>query len=113
MRCCIPKPAAAPSAGTGGSPQAGTTVSLPDPLGGVSLPQFIGGAIRIFTGVAGAIALIMFVYGGIMWILSEGEDKKVADSKKILMNASIGLVLIFGAYFFTSSIVAAILTQST
>jgi hypothetical protein len=109
--CCIPKPDAA-SSGAGGTPSAGVTVSLPDPLGGVSLPQGLGGAIRVFTGIAGAIALVMFVYGGIMWIISQGEEKKVEDAKKILTNAAIGLVLIFGAYFFTSSIVAAILTQA-
>jgi hypothetical protein len=110
--CCIAKNSAA--TGTAGAkPSSGVTVTLPDPLGGASLPQMIGGAIRVFTGIAGAIALLMFVYGGIMWILSKGEEKRVEDSKKILMNASIGLVLIFGAYFFTSTIVAAILTQST
>ncbi len=88
----------------------GKPVKLPDPLGGRNLAQIIGQAIRTFTGIAGAIALLMFVYGGVYWIYSKGESEKVSRAIEILRNAVIGLVLIFGAYFFTSSIVQGILS---
>jgi hypothetical protein len=110
--CCILKTgasAAVPSGSAGGA--AAGSVNLPDPLGGVSLPVLIGNVIRTFAGIAGAVALLMFVYGGIMWIISGGEEKKVAGAQKILKNASIGLVLIFGAYFFVATIIGGILSN--
>jgi hypothetical protein len=103
--CCIPKAGAA----TVGGPTA--PVTLPDPLSGANLPQLIGNVIRTFAGIAGALALLMFVYGGLMWILSGGEGGKVAKAQQILRNATIGLILIFGAYFFTSAIVQGILAN--
>ncbi|MDL1953408.1 hypothetical protein FBR07_04505 [Candidatus Uhrbacteria bacterium UHB] len=85
--------------------------TLPDPLGGVNIPTLIGNVIRTFAGVAGSIALLMFVWGGISWILSGGEQAKVAQAKKTLVNASIGLVLIFAAFSFVSAIIDAILAE--
>lgn len=109
--CCLPSKNAAPSGtdtqGAGG----GGSVALPDPLGGVSLPELAGNIIRTFAGVAGALALLMFVWGGIKWIMSGGNDGEVKKSKDILRNASIGLVLIFGAYFFVGTIIQAILAN--
>jgi hypothetical protein len=95
------------SAGTGPAQR----VVLPDPLGNVSFPRLAGGAIRAFSGVAGSVALLMFVYGGIMWILSGGEMSKVKMAQQILLNATIGLILIFGAYLFTSAIIESILAN--
>ncbi len=108
--CCIAKAGAATTnANKAGG--AGTPKTLPDPLGGVNIPTFFGNVIKTFAGIAGTIALCMFIYGGIMLILSGGEQKKVADGKKILINASIGLILIFSAYTFVTAIISAILAE--
>lgn len=90
----------------------GQPVTLPDPLGGVTVPAFFGNVIRVFLSIAGAIALLMFVYGGIMWILSGGESSKVQAAQKILVNSTIGIILLFGAYMFTTAIVQSILGGS-
>ena len=82
---------------------------LPDPLGGVNIPTLIGNIVRTFTGIAGSLALLMFVYGGVMYILSGGEQAAVQKAKTILFNASIGIVLIFLAYLLTSTIINAML----
>lgn len=105
--CCVKKSTATATPSTGSS---GGSVTLPDPLGGVTLPVLVGNIIRSFAGVAGAIALLMFVYGGVMWIISGGDKGKVAKAQSILKNATIGLVLIFGAYFFVAAIIGGILT---
>ncbi len=111
QQCCTSKSPTASPAGTSGAGKPGTPKQLPDPLGGVNIPTFIGNVIRTFAGIAGTIALIMFVYGGIMLILSGGESAKVQKGKQILINASIGLVLIFSAYTFVSAIIGAILAE--
>jgi hypothetical protein len=68
--------------------------------------------IRVFMSIAGALALLMFVYGGVMWILSGGDSSKVKAAQTILVNSTIGMVLIFGAYLFTSAIVSSLLGAS-
>lgn len=105
-RVCCTKTASSSAPTTPGTP-----VELPDPLGGISIPELIGNLIRTFAGIAGAIALLMFIHGGVMWILSGGNDAKVKNAQVILRNACIGLILIFGAYFFTSAIIGAILAN--
>lgn len=87
----------------------GAPIALPDPLSGANLPSLLGNAIRTFAGIAGSIALLMFVYGGVMYILSGGESSKVKDATAILKNAAIGIILIFGAYLFVSAILDAVL----
>ncbi len=46
-------------------------------------------------GISGAVALIMFVYGGFTFILAAGDKTKVGDAIKILKNAVIGIAIIF------------------
>lgn len=84
-----------PAGTTGG----GAAVQLYNPLGGVtSLQDLIGRAIRAVLGIVGALALLMFVYGGIIWLTSGGSEKRIEQGKKILMNATIGLLIIFFSY---------------
>lgn len=89
---------------------------LPDPLGGANIHSIIGNVIKTFAGIAGSIALIMFVYGGIMMITSGGAIGKegkgaVINARKILINATIGIILIFAAYTFVAAIIDAILAE--
>lgn len=52
---------------------------------------------RIF-GLIGTFALVMFVYGGFVMILSAGNSDKVKQGRDILTAAVIGLVIAFSAY---------------
>jgi len=71
---------------------------LVNPLGTESIPELIGRVITIFTAVAGSIALLMFVYGGVMWLASGGSADKIEKGKKAIIWAVIGLAVIFGGY---------------
>ena len=55
----------------------------------------------LFT-IIGALALIMFVYGGFTLILSQGSPDKVKKGGEIIVAAVIGLVVVFGAYMLVS-----------
>ncbi len=57
---------------------------------------------RYLFGVIGALALVMFVYGGFTLILSQGSSEKVKKGTDILVAAVIGLVIMFGAYMLVS-----------
>ncbi len=49
-------------------------------------------------GFIGALALLFFVYGGFVLILSQGNSEKVKKGFEIMSAAAIGLVVAFGAY---------------
>jgi len=73
-------------------------ITLTNPLS-VSTPQaLIGKVIESILGVVGSIALLMFVFGGLTWMLSAGSPEKVKKGRDIIIWAAIGLVIIFLAY---------------
>jgi len=75
-----------------------TVIRLFNPLGSdVDIPAFIGRGIRGVLGVIGAIALLMFVYGGVTW-MTAGDSERVGNAKNIIKNSIIGLLLIFFSY---------------
>ena len=69
--------------------------------GSCSLNDFV----RLFAnvsqwilGIVGSLALLMFIYGGLMFIISSGSSEKVTKAKEIIIGAVIGLVIVFTSY---------------
>lgn len=58
---------------------------------GISVVQFI-------LGISGTVALLMFIYGGFLWVTSAGNSEKVNQGKSAVSNAVIGLVIVFASY---------------
>ncbi len=48
--------------------------------------------------IIGAIALLMFIYGGFVMILSQGQSEKIEQGKNAMVAAIIGLAIAFGGY---------------
>ena len=48
--------------------------------------------------IVGLISVIMLVYGGLRYILSGGDSKKVTDAKNTVLYAIIGLIISLLAY---------------
>lgn len=53
---------------------------------------------RLLLGFVGAAVLLMFVYGGFVWLTSGGNPEGIKKGQAIVKNAFIGLVVVFGAY---------------
>jgi len=51
-----------------------------------------------FLGLVGSLALLMFIYGGVMFLISAGNAEKVTQAKQIIIGAVIGLVIVFTSY---------------
>lgn len=49
-------------------------------------------------GIVGSLALLMFVYGGFMFLISAGSSDKIGQAQKILVAAVIGLAIVFCSY---------------
>lgn len=86
---------------------------LYNPLGATSVQSLIGRAINGVMGVVGSLALLMFVYGGLLWMTSGGKDAQVKKGKDIILWSSVGMAVIFGAYALTKFIITALTNSGT
>ena len=60
--------------------------------------NFITNVIQILVTVAGLLAVVFFVVGGIGYITSSGNPEKLDSSKKTLVYSAIGLAITIGAF---------------
>lgn len=68
-----------------------------DPFCGSTISQIIGRIVQFLVGIAGALFLAMFVYGGAVWLTS-GDSKRQEDAKKTLINAAFGVLIVIASY---------------
>lgn len=53
---------------------------------------------KFILGMSGALALVFFIWGGLLMLTSAGDSKKVSDGKTKIVAATIGLIIIFGSF---------------
>lgn len=53
---------------------------------------------RYLFGIVGALALLFFIYGGFILILSQGNPEKIQKGTGAIIAAIIGLAIVFAAY---------------
>ncbi|MBI5728946.1 MAG: Ig-like domain-containing protein [Candidatus Magasanikbacteria bacterium] len=73
---------------------------IQQPLGlpATDIRLIIANIIRVALGLIGLVLLVLFLYGGYLYMTSGGNEEQVASAKKILINATIGLGIILSAY---------------
>ncbi|MFA6161576.1 MAG: pilin [Patescibacteria group bacterium] len=59
-------------------------------------------------GLAGALFLLVFVYGGAMYVISFGKSDYVTKGKNALIRGSIGIVLVMSAWTIVSYVAASL-----
>lgn len=59
-------------------------------------------------GIVGSLSLIMFIYGGFMFLISSGSSDKVGQAKKIIVAAVIGLIIVFSSYLIIKFVIGAL-----
>ncbi|MGE5425497.1 MAG: hypothetical protein ACM3PZ_00170 [Bacillota bacterium] len=59
---------------------------------------FVIRASRWVLGLVGSLALLMFVYGGLLFLISGGSSDQVGKAKKVIIAAVIGLAIVFASY---------------
>ncbi len=79
------------------------------------MPAELIGADGVFTKftnialyVIGAISVIMLIWGGLRYILSGGDNKKVTDAKNTILYAIIGLIVAILAFAIVNFVLNAI-----
>jgi|GEM_PF-6570387 len=85
-------------------------VQIPNPLkGNYSIQQLMGLIVNRFMGILGSITLVVFVYGGFMFLTAAGNDEKVKKGTSAMLYAAIGLFIIFGAYVILNMVLGQVL----
>lgn len=67
-------------------------------LGGASPIEVIISVINWSMGILALIAVIIIIVGGVIWMLSRGEEEKITQAKAFLRNGLIGLVIVLSAW---------------
>ena len=58
--------------------------------------------------IVGIIAVVMLIIGGIKYVISGGDAKKVTDAKNTVLYAIIGLVIAFLAFAIVNFVISAL-----
>lgn len=69
-------------------------------FGALKTPAFIIGTVLPFVFVfAGLILFVMFIFGGFTIFTSAGNPEKIKQGQGMIVNALIGFLIIFAAYW--------------
>jgi len=74
-------------------------------LGTQDIRVTIARIINVFFGLLGAIAVVIILYAGFIWMTAQGVAEKIEKAKKILIGAVIGLVIALSAFAISSFII--------
>ena len=67
---------------------------------------------NIVLYIVGVIAVIMLIIGGIKYVVSGGDAKKVTDAKNTVLYAIIGLIIAFLAFAIVNFVITSLPTSS-
>jgi cbb3-type cytochrome oxidase subunit 3 len=75
--------------------------------------QVAGTVIGAVLSLLGVIFFLLIFYGGIRWMLAQGNEQEIEKAKGILITACIGLVIVLAAYAITSFIGNQVINPAT
>ena len=73
--------------------QGGLSYPLPNPLKFTSWPALIGAIASFIFYIALSVAVIMFIWAGILFLTSRGNEQQITKAKSAFTWAVIGLIL--------------------
>ncbi len=77
------------------SPKSGSGFSN---LTNLKVESMVSTAISLLMLVVALVFFFILILGGLKWITSEGEDKKVAAARAQITNGLIGLAIVFASW---------------
>lgn len=83
-----------------------TTISFSNPLNYSSVSQVLTSLLSNLKSVVIVIAIIFIVLGGLMYMLSGGNEKTITRAKACVGGAIIGLAIVLAAPIFLNEIIA-------
>ncbi|MFA5129200.1 MAG: pilin [Patescibacteria group bacterium] len=62
---------------------------------------------KLILGMVGSLALLFFIYGGVVFLIAGGKSEMIDKGKKIITNAVIGVAIVLGAWIIVNFAIAA------
>lgn len=93
-------------------PHVSRAVELINPLGAEAkdVRVLFARVISAALSILGSFALLMVVYGGVLWMTSRGDTKQITKGKDTLTWALLGIVVIFASYAIVNALITGITT---
>ncbi len=86
----------------------GSTAKTTITCGLPQIIQTIFNFVTLLLALTGSAALLMFTYGGIMFIIAFGSSERVQKAKQVLTAAVIGIIIIFSAWVVINFVILAL-----
>ena len=87
----------------------GTQPAPPAPQCGVrEMVQIAINLSRIMLGLLGSVTLLIFIYGGFVWLTSSGNAQQVEHWRKVFEGALVGLVIVLASWVIINFVIAAL-----
>jgi hypothetical protein len=67
-------------------------------LSTVDIRTMVARIINVFFGLLGLVVVSLFLYAGFLWMTAQGNPDQVQTAKKVMINATIGLIIVLSAY---------------
>lgn len=64
----------------------------------------------LILGLSGTIVLVMFIWGGFVWLTAAGNPAKVKQGLDIMTWAVVGLIIVFASYAIVATLVSVLKT---
>ncbi|MEK7183652.1 MAG: pilin [Patescibacteria group bacterium] len=62
----------------------------------------------LILGIIGSVILLMFVYGGFLWVTSQGDAKRIENGKNTITHAVIGFAIVLLSYSLITFLIASL-----
>lgn len=126
LKCCLPGMGMAPTAAAEAAAEPERAADIQRGKYTIGLPACIGSGqcglddiiatganfANLLIGLSGSVFLAIFVYAGFLY-LTAGTSERVGKAKKMLVQASIAMVLILGAFVFVRFIQQSLIAAAT
>lgn len=73
--------------------------------------QTVAKIIKVALGFLGSIAVILIVLAGFKWMTAAGNEDKIAESKKLMTAAFVGLIIILTAFALTNFVINSVISS--
>lgn len=93
--------------------ESSSALSSLNPLGNMTggAPELFGRVIRLLLGFTGVAALVFFIWGGILLLISRGNQDKIKSGRDTIIWAVVGMMVAFSSYIVLSYIIRAVITR--
>lgn len=82
-------------------------------LGNRDPRAIVASVIRIILGFLGIVAVVIILLGGFKWMTAGGNEEKVGEAKKLIVQGIIGLVIILAAFGIATFVISSLLNATS